>query len=67
VSVAFYRQKQIRRGGVEDKFVEAIKISPAEGEIFIYDHDLVDYLSHLRLTELGICRLPVRYVQSAEY
>jgi len=35
VSVAFYRQKQIRRGGVEDKFVEAIKISPAEGEIFI--------------------------------
>jgi len=33
--VAFYRQKHKRRGGVEDNFVEAIKISPAE-EIGIF-------------------------------
>jgi hypothetical protein len=32
--VAFYKAKQKRRGGVESKFVEAIKISPAEG---VYD------------------------------
>ena len=34
--MAFYRQKQKRRGGVEENFVEAIKISPAEGEIHAY-------------------------------
>lgn len=31
--VAFYKQKQKRRGGAEEKFVEAIKISPSEGKL----------------------------------
>lgn len=30
--VAFYKQKQKARGGVEEKFVDVIRISPAEGE-----------------------------------
>lgn len=33
--VAFYKQKQRRRGGVEENYVEAIKISPAEGKVLI--------------------------------
>lgn len=30
--VAFYKQKQNKRGKAEEKYAEAIKISPAEGE-----------------------------------
>jgi hypothetical protein len=33
-TVTFYREKQKRRGWAEEKFVEAIKISPAEGETY---------------------------------
>ena len=29
--VAFYKEKQVRRGGDMGKFVEAMKINPAEG------------------------------------
>lgn len=29
--VEFYKRKQIRRGGDPDYYVEAIRISPAEG------------------------------------
>ena len=32
ITVAFYKQKQKRRGGAEEKYVEAIKISPDEGK-----------------------------------
>ena len=34
VLVAFWKEKQVLRGGKEAKYVEAIKISPAEGSHF---------------------------------
>jgi hypothetical protein len=34
VLVAFWKEKQVWRGGDETKYVEAIKISPAEGSFF---------------------------------
>lgn len=36
--VAFYQEKQKRRGGDPAKFVEAIQISPAEGKMLLHLH-----------------------------
>ena len=62
--MAFYRQKQKRRGGAEEKFIEAIKISPAEGETCWYRECVVFGLTHLRLTEIAICKPQINFVNS---
>jgi hypothetical protein len=36
LEVEFYKRKQVRRGGNPDRYVEAIKISPAEGQCLIH-------------------------------
>lgn len=39
--VELYKRKQVRRGGDPDRYVEAIKISPAEGQCLtpVRSHD----------------------------
>jgi hypothetical protein len=55
-TVAFYKQKQIRLKGTEDHFVEAIRISPAEGKIFCYHiYNFFDR-TDLLLQEISICK-----------
>lgn len=34
--VEFYKRKQVRRGGDPDRYVEAIRISPADGLCLIH-------------------------------
>jgi hypothetical protein len=51
--VAFYKRKQARLGGDDNRFVEAIKISPAEGSF--HGVFLVCFLTILFATEIAIC------------
>lgn len=57
-TVAFYKRKQARLGGDENRFVEAIKISPAEGSF--HDVFLVCFLTILFATEIAICAYSTR-------
>jgi len=53
--VAFWREKQIWRGGDETKYVEAIKISPAEGSCFCSAVLLMLITFFYCPVEIGIC------------
>jgi hypothetical protein len=51
--VAFYKAKQVRRGGEEVDYVQAIKISPAEG-VFVWFY-LSFRVTDISLVEIAIC------------
>jgi hypothetical protein len=51
--VAFYKRKQARLGGDESRFVEAIRISPAEGSF--HGVFLAHFLTNLFAIEIAIC------------
>lgn len=57
--VAFYREKQKRRGGADEMFVEAVKISPAEGKIVIISGVILMFLTMPFYPEIAICKLLV--------
>lgn len=51
--VAFYKRKQARLGGDENRFVEAIRISPAEGSFHVVL--LLCFFTISFATEIAIC------------
>jgi hypothetical protein len=55
--VAFYRDKQKRRGGADEMFVEAVKISPAEGETIVISGAILVFLTMPFHPEIAICKL----------
>jgi hypothetical protein len=57
--VAFWKEKQVRRGGDETQYVEAIKISPAEGSCFrspvLPTPMFIAFVLAFSPLEIGIC------------